>query len=105
MKFARFRVTSSLPWTPNFAGSLAFNHVSAGGNPIQVVNVYCNTNVGSTSLTILNGLLTTSTGSAQQTPFTFVLNPQASCPTAAAAGSLVAESPCAGAANGSAVIR
>ena len=104
LKFARFRVTSSLPWTPNFAGSLAFNHVSAGGNPIQVVNVYCNTNVGSTSLTILNGLLTTSTGSAQQTPFTFVLNPQASCPTAAAAGSLVAESPCAGAANGSAVI-
>ena len=105
LKLARFRFTSTLPWTTNFPGSLAFNHVSTGGNALQVVNVYCNTNTTSTSLTILNTFLTTSTGSAQQTPFTFVLNPAAVCPTAAVASNLVGVSPCANSTpNGSATI-
>ena len=102
-KFCRFRFTSTLPWTASFAGNLRFSTVSTGGVSLNTVNAYCNTNVAVTSFTLANSNLTLSTGNAQQTPFSFILNPP-SCPTAAAASNLVAESPCAGAANGSALI-
>jgi len=80
-KFARFRFTSTLPWVQGFTGALTFNTVSAGGNPLNIVNVYCNTNTASTPISLANSNLTLATGQTQNTPFNFILNP-ASGPTA-----------------------
>jgi hypothetical protein len=100
IKFARMRFTCSLAWTAS-SGSLAFNHLSAGGNPLNIITTYCNTNNASGSISLANSTLTLATGQTQNTPFTYSL---LTGPTAAAASNLVAESPCAGAANGSALI-
>jgi len=103
-KFCKFRFTSSLPFTADFNANLRFSTVSAGGVSLNTVAVYCNGNQVSTPISLAAGNLTLSTGNAQQTPFSFILSPSPSCPTAAAASNLVAESPCVGAANGSALI-
>ena len=80
-KFARFRFTSTLPWVQGFTGALTFNTISGGGNPLNIVNVYCSTNSASTPISLANSNLTLATGQTQNTPFNFILNP-ASGPTA-----------------------
>jgi hypothetical protein len=103
-KFCKFRFTSTLPFTADFNGNLRFSTVSTGGVSLNTCTIYCNGNPASTPISLANSNLTLSTGNTQGSPLAFVLNPSPTCPTAATASSLVAESPCAGAANGSALI-
>ena len=50
LKFARFRFTSSLPWTANFAGTLTEQYSVQTGYTQFAATVYCNGNSNSTGL-------------------------------------------------------
>ncbi|MBK8601020.1 MAG: T9SS type A sorting domain-containing protein [Flavobacterium sp.] len=56
-KFARFRFTSSIPWDLDTVASLAFNTIPTAGVTLNSVQVYCNQNFASTSITFITGQL------------------------------------------------
>lgn len=58
VKFCRFRFTSSLPWTANFAGNLRFSTAGAGGVSLNTAQLYCNGNAASTTFSIVAANLT-----------------------------------------------
>ena len=101
MKFARFRLTNPTAWVGNTAGVLYF---STGGSGISLntLTVYCSGNTNSTAISLANSNLVLAHTSTVN-PVNFTINPSSSCPTAATASNLLAES-CIGAANGSASI-
>ena len=99
LRWARFRFTSSLPFTSNFAGSLTPQYNVAMGYTNVLVNVYCDGNTNPSGL----GSATAGT-LVMPSPYNITLNATPTCPTAATASNLVSESPCLGAANGSATI-
>ena len=96
-KFARFRFISSLAFTSSFAGTLSPSFVVSGGITNVLATVYCSGNPNSTGLgsAAANTLVV-------QSSYPITLN--IPCPSAATASNLLAETPCAGAANGSALI-
>jgi hypothetical protein len=100
-----YRITNTVPWKANENASLWLQNVlatqrtntSASGYPYGATTpqtVY-NTTAPTAGALVL--------GYTAASPLSLVLNAP-SCPTAVAASNLVAESPCAGAANGSALI-
>jgi hypothetical protein len=70
MKFARFRFTSSLPFTSNFAGTLTPSFTVAGGITNVLATVYCSGNPNSTGL----GSATAGTLLIPGSPYPITLN-------------------------------
>ena len=102
MKFARFRLTNATAWPANTQGSLWFSGLTSGGSTVNVVTVYCNGNTNSWPITLTYSNIVLVQSSIN--PVNFTINPSSTCPTAVTASNLVSESPCIGAANGSASI-
>jgi hypothetical protein len=105
-RVGRFKFTNTVAWTTNSNANLWLKPTNS--NPTGSTNtlvsaepagqgtqISYSTTVGTPPLTL--GFTSVST-------FSIPLNVAPTCPTAATASSLVAESPCAGAANGSALI-
>ena len=105
-RVGRFKFTNTVNWTTNSNANLWLKPTNS--NPTGSTNtlvsaepagqgtqISYSTTVGTPPLTL--GFTSVST-------FSIPLNDAPTCPTAATASSLVAESPCAGAANGSALI-
>ena len=99
LRWARFRFTSSLPFTQNFAGSLTPQFAVQGGFTNVLVNVYCNGNPNPSGL----GSATAGT-LVLPSPYLITLNPLTDvCFTSGAASNLGAVT-CFGGSNGSATI-
>jgi len=83
--FARFRFTSTLPWTTSFAGTLTMQYSVVGGYTNFAPVVYCSSNPSSTTLTSATaGTLVTH--DASNTPYAITLNaPTNICATSGAA--------------------
>ena len=101
MKFARFRLTNPTAWAESTAGVLYFSNGGTGIS-LNTLAVYCNGNTDSWPISLANSNLVLAHTSTVN-PVNFTINPSSSCPTAASASNLLAES-CIGAANGSASI-
>ena len=104
-----FRFTNTVNWTASSNANLWISptaaNPSAGGTNAQVGQSAFGVSGSPTTITTISSptplqLSHSSSGSTFSVP----LNTPPPCPTAVAASGLVAESPCAGAANGSAVI-
>ncbi|WP_396169939.1 beta strand repeat-containing protein, partial [Flavobacterium sp.] len=99
LKFARFRFTSSLPWTANFAGTLTQQYLVQGGYTQMVATVYCNGNSNSTGLSsTTSGTLVSN--NATNSPYPITLN---ACANAASQTASTAVS-CFGGIDGSSTI-
>jgi hypothetical protein len=101
MKFARFRLTNPTAWAGSTAGVLYFS-TSGAGISLNTLTVYCNGNTNSGAISLANSNLVLAHTSTVN-PVNFTINSSSTCPTAATASNLLAES-CTGAANGSATI-
>jgi hypothetical protein len=100
-RIGRFRFTNTVSWTASSNAQLWSSPVGGAVTNTTVSQAALGGGVITTLSTITNPavILTHTTSNRFSLPLNFP-----SCPTAAAASDLVAESPCAGAANGSAVI-
>ena len=99
MRFARFRFTSTLPFTQNFAGVLTPQFAVQGGFTNVLVNVYCNGNPNPSGL----GSATAGT-LVLPSPYNIILNPlEDDCFTEAIPSNL-GDVTCFGGTNGSATI-
>ena len=104
-----FRFTNTVNWTASSNANLWISptaaNPSAGGTNAQVgQSAFGVSGSPTTNTTISTPTPLQLSHSSSGSTFSVPLNTPAPCPTAAAASGLVAESPCAGAANGSAVI-
>jgi len=103
MKFARFRLTNPTAWVGSTAGVLYFSTGGIGGISLNTLSVYCNGNITSTPISLATSNLVLAHTSTVN-PVNFTINAPSTCPTAVTASNLVSETPCAGTANGSALI-
>ena len=104
-----FRFTNTVNWTASSNANLWISptaaNPSAGGTNAQVgQSTFGVTGSPTTNTTISTPTPLQLSHSSSGSTFSVPLNTPPPCPTAVAASGLVAESPCAGAANGSAVI-
>ena len=101
-RIARFKFTNTVNWTTNSNANLWLSPIggSVTNTSVSQAAFGGGTIVTLTTITTPAVILTNTSTST----FSIPLNAAPTCPTAATASSLVAESPCAGAANGSALI-
>ncbi|NHM07664.1 T9SS type A sorting domain-containing protein [Flavobacterium sp. CYK-4] len=106
-RFGTFRFTNTVNWAADSNANLWISPTAAIPSPGGTNAIVASAPFGSTasptsqSTTTSPALILTHTSTST---FSVPLNAAPPCPTAAAASNLVAESPCAGAANGSATI-
>ena len=100
-----YRITNTVAWTTSGNASLWLQNVVATGRTNSAVNGYPfgATSPAATYTTTAPTAGALALGYTSASPLSLVLNAP-SCPTAVAASNLVAESPCVGSANGSALI-
>jgi len=104
IKFARFRITSSLNFTENFAGTLTFQYNTGGGFTNVIATVLCNGNTAQATNLSVATANTLVTHDATNSPYPLTLNaPTNVCATSGAASNLGAVT-CFGGNNGSATI-
>jgi len=101
-RIARFKFTNTANWTTNSIANLWLSPIggSVTNTSVSQAAFGGGTIVTLTTITTPAVILTNTSTST----FSIPLNAAPTCPTAATASSLAAESPCAGAANGSALI-